>query len=69
MKLLINVPNYSWYRPPELNPEIKQGKKVNTVVTFLSYFACVFFWGGGGEEGGGDYSGIGLPRIDGTCVR
>jgi len=31
MKLLINVPDYSWYQPPELNPEeAKQEKRVNT---------------------------------------
>ena len=49
MKLLINVSDYSWYQPPELNPEAKQEKRVNTVVTSLSY-VVIYRLGGGGAE-------------------
>ena len=45
MKLLMNVPNYSWYQPPELRPRIKQ---VNTVVQFCLTLLA-FFLGGEGE--------------------
>ena len=46
MKLLMNVANHSWYRPPELFPGIRM-EKVNKVDSFFSYivqflFVCLF---------------------------
>ena len=51
MKLLINVSDYSWYQPPELSPEAKQEKRVNTVVnTVASCLTSLFIaWGVGAE--------------------
>ena len=60
MKLLMNVANHSWYRPPELFPRIRM-EKVNKVDSFFScivqfWFVCLFcfsfFWGGGGGYSG-----------------